>query len=235
MAAIDDLLTLIGDQRGPGAANRLCEACVALYGVRAAAISIVFDGANVGTLGASGATARELDELQFTLGEGPCLDAVTQRIPIFVTDLADPRMQQWPAYGPALLAHDIRGVYAVPVVVAGQHIGALDLFQTQPGLLGAQQLTGVLVAADLAQLPFLDLLGANLNAAVNDPASDAWAELNTLSHPEVSQATGVLVAQLDVAPAVALLRLRAHAYATGRGVTEIARDILAHRLELEAD
>jgi len=120
------------------------------------------------------------------------------------------------------------------VVVAGEFVGALDLFRADPGLLGAEQLAGALVAAELAQMPLLDLLGADLQTAVTDPGSDSWAELNTLSRAEVSQATGMLVAQLEVAPAVALVRLRAHAYATGRSATDVARDILDRRLRLEA-
>ena len=43
----------------------------------------------------------------------------------------------------------------------------------------------------------------------------------------------MLVAQLNVEPAVALARLRAHAYATDRTPTDVARDILAHRLRLQ--
>jgi hypothetical protein len=236
MVAIQEqLLAAVGDRRGVGAADRLCEACVVLFGVDAATISLVFDGANAGTLGASGVSARVLDELQFTLGEGPCLDSVAYRAPVLVVDLADPDVVRWPAYGPAMLAHQIRGVYAMPVVVAGEFVGALDLFRADPGLLGAEQLAGALVAAELAQLPLLDLLGADLQTAVTDPGGDSWAELNTLSRAEVSQATGMLVAQLEVAPAVALVRLRAHAYATGRSATDVARDILDRRLRLDAD
>ena len=56
-----------------------------------------------------------------------------------------------------------------------------------------------------------------------------------LSRAEVSQATGMLVAQLDISPAEALVRLRAHAYATGRSATDVACDILDRRLRLEDD
>ena len=86
----DQLIALVDDDDGEGAANRLCEACVALFDVDAAAISLVFDGAHTATLGASGPTARVLDELQFTLGEGPALDAVTRRAAVLVTDLTEP-------------------------------------------------------------------------------------------------------------------------------------------------
>jgi AmiR/NasT family two-component response regulator len=81
----------------------------------------------------------------------------------------------------------------------------------------------------------LDLLDADLQSAVNDPGSRAWTELHDLSRTEVSQATGMLVAQLGVEPAEALVRLRAHAYSTGRSATAVARDILDRRLTLEAD
>jgi hypothetical protein len=101
--------------------------------------------------------------------------------------------------------------------------------------LGAEQLAGALVAAELGKIPLLDLLAEDLQAAVGDPDSDSWAELNGLSRAEVSQATGMLVAQLEVEPAVALVRLRAHAYVTGRSATNVARDILDRRLRLQAD
>jgi len=230
----EQLLAEVGGHRGVGAADRLCQACVSVLDVDAAGISLVFDGTNTGTLGASGAPARMYDELQFTFGEGPCLDSVTQRAPVLVVDLTDRADLRWPAYRPAMLAHDIRGVYAMPIVVAGQYIGALDLFNAHPGSLGTDQLAGALVAAQLAELPFLDLMAGDLQAAITDPDSDAWAELNTLSRAEVSQATGMLVAQLEIQPAAALVRLRAHAYTTGRSATDVARDILDRRLHLEA-
>jgi GAF domain/ANTAR domain len=235
VAIHDQLIAAVDGRRGVDAADRLCEACVMLFDIDAAAISLVFDGANSGTLGSSGAPARMYDELQFTLGEGPCLDSITLKIPILVADLADTIDARWPIYGPAMLSHQIRGVFAMPVLVAGEHVGALDLFRAQPGDLAGDHLAGAIGAAELASAPLLDLMNDDLQAAVNDPQSNAWAELRALSRAEVSQATGMLVAQLDVEPAEALVRLRAHAYATGRSSTDVARDILDRRLKLDID
>jgi hypothetical protein len=235
VAIQQQLLAAVEGRRGVDAADSLCEACVIAFDIDAAAISLVFDGANAGTLGASDADARTYDELQFTLGEGPCLDSVARRGPVYVTDLADPSDLRWPAYGPAMLAHEIRSVFAVPVVVAGEHVGALDLFRALPGRLDGQEFAGAVVAAELAGIPLLDLMDGDLKAAAGDPTSDAWAELNSLSRAEVSQATGMLVAQLGIEPTEALVRLRGHAYATGRSATEVAREILDRRLRLEAD
>ena len=235
MAIHQQLLDAVEGRRGVAAADRLCEACVSLFDIDAAAISLVFDGANAGTLGSSDASARRYDELQFTVGEGPCLESVARRAPVLVADLADPTDTRWPAYGPAMLANDIRFVFAMPVVVAGEHVGALDLFRGQPTRLDGGQVAGAVAAAELAGIPLLDLLNGDLQAAVYDPTSNAWAELNALSRAEVSQATGMVVAQLGIAPAEALVRLRAHAYSTGRTATDVARDILDRRLRLEAD
>ncbi len=235
MSMHEALVSAVGARRGISAADRLCEACVELLGVDAAAISLVFDGANTGTLGASGDRARIYDELQFTLGEGPCLESVAVRSPVLVIDLADAVQERWPTYGPAMMANDVRGVFAMPVLVAGEYLGALDLFRASAGPLTGDDLTGALIAAELAELPMLDLLGQDLQAALADPDSYAWAELNTITRAEVSQATGMLVAQLGIEPAEALVRLRAHAYATGRSATEVARDILERRLRLDPD
>jgi GAF domain/ANTAR domain len=231
----EQLATALGALRGTEAADRLCEACVDLFHVDAAAISLIFDGTNSGTLGASSPPARLYDELQFTLGEGPCLDSVAHRAPVLVSDLADVADVRWPAYAPAMLAHQICSVFAMPVVLAGEYVGALDLYRNRSSSLGPDELAGALVAAELAQMPLLDLLAEDLKMAVDNPGGDTWTELHRLTRVEVSQATGMLIAQLEVDAAEALVRLRAYAYATNRSATDVARDILDNGLLLEID
>lgn len=60
---------------------------------------------------------------------------------------------------------------------------------------------------------WLDLLDDEGHTAATDPDSNAWTGMHSLSRAEVSQATGMLMAQLSVGPAEALVRLRAHAFA----------------------
>jgi len=78
-------------------------------------------------------------------------------------------------------------------------------------------------------------LGIDLSAAVNDETSDAWAELGSLMRSEVYQAAGVLIAQLGIPPAEAMVRLRAHAYATGLTASDVAYQILDRSLHLGDD
>ncbi|HXB90107.1 MAG TPA: antitermination regulator, partial [Mycobacterium sp.] len=82
MAIHEELRAAVDGRRGLAAADSLCEACVMLFSIDAAAISLVFAGGTSGTLGSSGVAARVYDELQFTLGEGPCLDSVASRGPV---------------------------------------------------------------------------------------------------------------------------------------------------------
>jgi ANTAR domain-containing protein/GAF domain-containing protein len=225
----------LGAARGAAAADRLCQACVELLAVDGAAISLVLEGKPTGTFGCNDPTSRELDEVQFTLGEGPGLDAVAQAMPILVPDLADAADQRWPAYSAAVLQAGMAAVYALPVVVANMPAGCLTLFRARPGPLDSAGLGAGLVVAEFAALPLLDVMSEALDAAVTKPGSQAWAELAVLSRVEVNQATGVLVAQLEIEPPDALVRLRAYAFANDMSASDVARDVIAHRLRLDAD
>jgi ANTAR domain len=227
--------TALGAARGAAAADRLCQACVELLAVDGAAISLVLDGNPTGTFGCNDPTSRELDELQFTLGEGPGLDAVAQAAPILVSDLSDAAERRWPAYTAAMLRADIAAVYTLPVAVANMPAGCLTLFRVRPGSLDPAELAGSLVVAEFAALPLLDVMSEAADAAVTEPGSNAWAELGVLSRVEVNQATGVLVAQLDIEPPDALVRLRAYAFAHDMSASDVARDVIEHRLRLDTD
>lgn len=221
---------------GPGTvqrvADRLCEACVQLLDVDAASLSLTVNGANRGTLGASGAASRHLDKLQFTFGEGLCLDAVHDGSPVLVADLDDPAETRWPAFTDAVLRTGFTAVFALPVSLASARVGALDLFRRRQGRLTGLALAGGLLAAELEALPLLDLLAAR---TVNDEPGpdgpkkddvDGWTQLASLDRIEVYQATGMLMGALGVDEVEALARLRAHAYASGRTAAQLAAAIV---------
>ncbi len=226
--------------RGLPAANELCLACVALFEVDGAAVSMVHDGASRGTFGSSNATSRRLDEFQFTFGEGPCLDAVSARRSVLVPDLDSPGEQRWPAFAGAVLDEGIRAVFALPIMITSVCVGALDLFRAGPGPLHGDELAGAMVAAELAAAPLLELVagGADGRELGDDLAGNGETGLGRLAELdriEVYQATGMLISQLGVDAAEALVRLRAHAIATGQTASQVAWAILERRLVLERD
>lgn len=217
------------------AANRLCTACVELLHVDGASISLVHQGATRGTFGSSGELSRRLDDLQFTFGEGPCLDAVSEGRPVLVAELGEPTEQRWPAFTAAVVDAGVQAIFALPSFIAASHIGVLDLFRYTPGPLSADDLTGGLLAAELAVLPLLDLMTEDVDWEVFSEGGDGWSQLASLERVEVYQATGMIMGQLDVGPTEALVRLRAHAFASGQTASEVAWEIVERRLSLSTD
>lgn len=220
---------------GLSAADRLCSACVELLRVDGAAISVIHDGVSRGTFGSSGEFGRRLDEFQFTFGEGPCLDAVATGVPVLVPDLADPAERRWPAFTPAALDTGVHAIFAIPTTIAAVRVGVLDLFSTTPGPLSDEELNAGLWAAELAALPLLDLMTSDIDWEAAGEGGDGWDQLASLERVEVYQATGMIIAQLDLDSVEALARLRAHAYLCGRTASEVAWDIVERRLVLSAD
>lgn len=242
MLSHEDLLASLSaavtdGEKGLSAADRLCHACVELLEVDGAAISLMLTDTTQGTFGSSSELSRRLDELQFTFGEGPCMEAVSQARPILIADFRDPHEQRWPAYAEAVLESGVRAVFAFPVEVASSYVGALDLFRISPGPLTDAGLAGGMLAAELAALPLLDLIAGDLDPAPSGDSDDdsVLDQLASLARVEVYQATGMLMGQLDVVPAEALVRLRAHAFANGLTASEVAWAIVERRLFLDAD
>jgi hypothetical protein len=220
---------------GLAAANRLCEACVELLDLDGAAISLIDGGASRGTFGSSGELSRQLDEFQFTFGEGPCLDAVALRRPVLVADLRAAQPQRWPAFSGKVLEAGIRGVFALPVEVGSRPVGALDLFRIEARPLTRDDLSSVLWAAELAGGPLTYLMRADVEELARVDADNSWDELASLQRVEVYQATGMLIIQLDVDAAEALVRLRAYAFANNMTASEVARAIIERRLVFDVD
>lgn len=232
---------MMGAVSGVAAANGLCATSARLFGVDGVAVSMIDAGASRGTFGSSSEAGRRLDEYQFTFGEGPCLDAAASRKAVLVPDLASPHEQRWPIFTEAVVGDGIRGVFAIPIMVASVCVGALDLFRGGAGPLSDEHLAGALVAAELAALPLLDLLsqardGAEqLDARLVSQGEDAWGMLADMDRIEVYQATGILISQLDVDATEALIRLRARAISSGQTASQVACAIIEGRLDLERD
>jgi hypothetical protein len=223
------LLGLDNDRRdGADVGERLCDTCVEVLAVDGAGIMLMSDGEHRGTLGVSNSVMTVVEDLQFTLGEGPCIDAYASDHPILEPDLRDPATNRWPAFsGPAVLA-GVRAVFGFPLRTGTANVGALDLYLDHPGDLRADQLSDAVVLAGVISTTVLSL---QLDAAPGELPVELDATM--LHRAIVHQASGMLSAQLDIDPADALVRIRAHAYTRNRPVNDVALDIVERRLRLE--
>ncbi|MDQ7810735.1 GAF domain-containing protein [Amycolatopsis sp. A133] len=73
-----------------------------------------------------------LEDLQLTVGEGPCLDAFASGGPVLIADLAA-ATARWPAFTPAACELGAAAVFSVPLQIGVVRLGSLDLYRETPG------------------------------------------------------------------------------------------------------
>jgi ANTAR domain/GAF domain len=113
------------------------------------AAGILLDaGANIVTAAASSALVDVVDRLQIDAGEGPCLDASTQKSTFYASDLLDD--ERWPSFGPAAVAAGVRSVLAYSL--SDERPSALNLYARLPAAFGATDRAQGLLFATLARL-----------------------------------------------------------------------------------
>jgi len=208
---------------GPG--DDLCAAFVGAAGVSGAAISTLGRPLGSQTVCASNSLGARIDEIQIDLGEGPCWEALRTRLPVLESDIQrEGSGLRWPGAGEALRALDIGGLFAFPLFVGDLSVGSVDLYTHEPGSLSQGAVEDVTVLAAVASRHILrralDLLEDTEEGMDDGP----------YSRREVHQASGMVAAQLAIAPDDAMLVLRGRAFSSGRSVGAIAADVVARRL-----
>lgn len=222
------------DGTGPATAllGRICEACVHSIPVAGAAVSIMTGEGHRGVVVATDDTARRLEDVQFNLGQGPGIDAFRDGRVTLAADLA--HESRWPGFGAAMADSPVAAVFAFPLQLGAATLGILMLHRREPGPLDGPDLTRAVRLANAAASALLDLLGATTGPVSGD-ADDEIGESGDYLRTEVHQAAGMVMVQLGVSIEVALVRLRAFAFSTGRPTDEVARDIVGRTLRLQAD
>jgi len=214
----------------------LCEAAVHTLPIAGASLTLMSAVGHRSLLAASDTVSAQLDDLHFTLGEGPAVDAVGRGHPVLVNDLADPvTAGQWPAFTGAAIEAGAGAVFALPLQIGAICLGVLVAHRAEPGRLSADELDQALRLADDAADSLLDLAAPTADLA--QPDADGDGRRHRVAPysfgAEVHQASGMVMIQLGVSIEVALARLRAYAFVQGRPVREIAREVVAGTLLLE--
>ncbi len=187
-------------------------------------------GSHSGPVCSSDARMGSLEDLQFSLGEGPCRDAFTTGRPVNEPDLENRHSGRWPNYTQPALVLGARGIFAFPLSIGNARIGVLTLYQDAAGLLSDAQTADSLVVADVLAQTILTIQ----NTSNPSMLSTDLAEANS-HRAEVHQASGMLAVQLEISVAAALARIRAYAFATDQSVASVAQQIVAHELWLDDD
>jgi GAF domain len=222
------IVTGLAGPDGELSMTRLCERCAEVVGMDGAGIMLMVGDTPAGSVCTTDAVADRIEDLQYTLGEGPCVDAYAGDRPVLEADLVDPVTARWPAFTPGVVSAGVRAVFGFPVRVGAARLGALNLYRLRPGPLSDDQHADALVLADVVGEV---LLALQADAPVGQLSADL--EVNANLRFVVAQASGMIAVQLDVPIEVALVRLRGYAFAHNRPVDDVAADIVDRRLRFD--
>jgi len=209
--------------------KRLCEGCAEITDMSGAGIMLMSGDLPRGSVCTTDAVSSLIEELQYTLGEGPCVDAFRQERPILEPDLIHPTTPRWFGFAPPAIEAGAQAVFGFPLQVGAIRLGALNLYRDRPGRLTDEQHADGLVLANIAASAIL-VLQANAPPGKLAAELEAGADFQYVVH----QAAGMIAAQLQFSVSLALIRLRAHAFAADRRLTDVAEDVVARRLRFDA-
>jgi GAF domain-containing protein len=160
----------------------------------------------------------EVDLLQQTSGEGPCLDAMQQGNIFYAEDLADDA--RWPHFGPAATTMGVRSLLALPLRVNSVP-GALNLYARYPQAFGVIDRGRAVLLAAMAGLAYSTALTheederreANLHAAL------ATREI-------IGQAQGILMEREHLTSTQAFDILRRASQHLNRKLRDVAQNLV---------
>jgi len=214
-----------------GRLQRLCKVLTRVLPASAAGVCLLTEGqVGGGTAAVWGPNSHELEELQFSLGEGPSIDAFTSRRPVLEPDLPGRGMLRWPGYAPAAHDYGVRAVFAIPLQVGAARLGALDIYREEVGSLSAKALSQAVTFADIAVTLLCDGQDTTAESETVTSVDDVLAY-----RAEVYQAQGMVMVDLGVTLTEAMARLRGYAYAEGLPLIDVARYVVAGTLKLDRD
>ena len=207
----------------------LCDVAAEFMVLDGAGIALSSDGEDLMTLCTSNAVAGDLMNLEITLGEGPAVDACRGNA-VQESDLARSVAPHWATYGPEAVALGARAVFGYPIQLGAANFGALSLFRASPGPLSAGQSSdGYLMASVLGRAILSRQGGGSPESLIEELAGSSMLDFR------VHQAAGMIAVQGSMSVKDALVTLRAHAFALGCRLGELADRVVSMttRYELE--
>ncbi|MCC6494872.1 MAG: GAF and ANTAR domain-containing protein [Propionibacteriaceae bacterium] len=164
------------------------------------------------TVAASSDKARLCDQLQYDLGEGPCLDTVRTHQTVVSNSLgSDPR---WPRWGPAVARlYGVGSLLSLLLYTHGDSYGALNLYAERPGAYCSDDLV---VAQSLA---------AHLAVALAGGREIDHRAVAMVNRTVIGQAEGILMERFKITADQAFELLRDSSVKTNNRLIQVAEEL----------
>ncbi len=210
LASMDDL---------PDYLDRLCHSInVAIQGCDAVGVTLIMDD-RPRTAAYTTATTLQIDAVQYSVGDGPCLDAFRNRRENLV-DLSIAELR-WPMFTAAAEEDAIKSLFAVPLVSGNQAFGALNLYAYAVHAFDRTDITLVRMAAARAA----DAV-ASVVALVGARELAAQMESAMASRAVIEQAKGVIMGRQGVDETTAFEILRQQSQHSNVKVRTVAETLV---------
>lgn len=205
----------------------ISQACLALLPVDGAGVMLMAERAHQGTLYATDDRIQQLEELQNSAAEGPCIDSYNFGRPVLEPDLDTTGRSKWPLLSAAALKVGIQALFSFPLQLDDTSVGAFDLYRQNPGELGLEQVADARLLAAMATREVLALQALAAPGSLPGQIADLSGD-----RVIVEQATGMVSAQTRAGITEAAHILRRVATEQNRALAEVARDIVSRTLRL---
>ncbi len=201
--------------------ERLCRAAVDHFGLLGAAVRLLPAGGSAGVIVAAEGPGHRLGDIEFDVGEGPGTTSYAVSRPVLVSRLAGPDGSDWPGFQAAAAERGVAAVFAFPLHLGAVAFGTLELFADRPGPLTRVQARLARAFAEIGVEVLLDGDATNADGSLSPGFS------RVIEHrAEVAQAQGMVMVDLGISLGEAMARLRAHAFAHGLPLSDLARSVI---------
>lgn len=144
---------------------------------------------------------QEIDEIQYGLGEGPCISAAAEGIPMRTGSLGGDA--RWPRFGPRAGRLGVHSVLSLPLISAGAVVGAMNVYaHAKNAFDDRSEHLGQLYAIPAA----IAVQNAQILAQTQRLAAKFQAGMS--SRAVTDQAIGILMSRSGVSPDEAYSRIR---------------------------
>jgi hypothetical protein len=199
--------------------QRVTEATRTVVGVDGTGLTLAHEDGLPRWVAVSDAAMELLEQVQHDFGEGPCLLAYAEDRVVAVEDLRSERV--WDRLAAVVAQLHVCGVLSVPVRLASQPVGTLNVYATQPRAWSSGEVEAVGAFAVVTA----ELVHTGVELAVRD-AEVAQLRKALTNRVWIEQAKGVLVATQGVTPDEAFQQLRTWAQSSQRRVAAFAQEVV---------
>jgi GAF domain-containing protein len=200
-----------------------------LHGLAGLAAGLLADGLSCGvaveadgkpvTAACSDEVASQIDEVQYLLAEGPCIDALRRQKMVSVDDTAEEAA--WPGFAPQAAAYGIRSCLSVPLTSDDRPMGALNLYSPLPRAFGTDETR---LAEEFAGHASGALAVASRLATYTALVDQLRSSL--VSRAVIDQALGVIMGQRRCTQSEAFGVLRTASQRRNIKLRELARELV---------